>query len=111
MASKTYAEKQIESALKRIKKSDPQFRRKVFIELKPFWWLPAIFRDKVLIQKRLEETRQLLENYVEHARTQSVALKDLYQWALDNDPKDGSLDLHKERLGPIDIKQGAVIRG
>lgn len=109
MAKKTYADRAIENALKRIEKSDPNLRRKALIVLPKFWWLPAFFRDKVLIQKELEETKEVLTNYAEHAAIQAQALKDLYAWALTHDPKDGSLETFKERLGPLNPNEGGMV--
>ena len=106
---RTYADRMLANALKKIEKSDPNLRKKALITLPKLWWLPAFFRDKVLLQKELEKTKSVLNNYAEHAAMQAQALKDLYMWALANDPKDGSLETFKTRLGPLNPNEGGVI--
>lgn len=104
--SNDYAARAIREAQKRIKK-DPVLRRQAVIKLPKFWWLPAFLREKVLIQKELEETKQVLTNYAEHTALQSQALKDLYAWALAHD--DGTMEELKKRLGPLNPSQGGMV--
>lgn len=99
--AKTYGEKAVELARKKIAKMNMKDRKKFMIKLPKFWWLPAIFRDKIKLEQSLQETTQVLGNYANHAAEQAEVLKNLYRWALQHDPGDGSLDPFKEKLGQI----------
>jgi hypothetical protein len=76
--------------------------------------VPAFFRGKLELASKVGELDRMVFDYADFCKRQSYDLKALYKWALEHDPKDGSLDPFKETLGPLDpaeiLKNAKFIR-
>ena len=95
-AEATRTKKQELRAIKAVER----YRKAQLKKLPPFWWAGA-FRSKLELAHDLAALQNSLNDYQDHCRNQSVALTQLYRWALAHDPGDDSLDAIKKMLGPI----------
>lgn len=86
------------------KKLADKLRNVTVIQKKPFWWLPAFLSRRVVLAEKVANLEKALFNHQDFTARQAEVLKGLYRWALEHDPKDGSLDSFKEKLGPLDPK-------
>ena len=84
----------------RMIKAVDRYRRAQLKKLPAFWWTGA-FRPNLELAQDLATLQNSLNDYQDHCKNQSVALTQLYRWALAHDPGDGSLDDIKKMLGPI----------
>jgi hypothetical protein len=102
-AVRTVAEQRNAAQDKALRKRIADKMKNVAIVKKaPFWWVPAFFRGKLELAAKVGELDRMVFDYADFCKRQSSDLKALYKWALEHDPKDGSLDPFKERLGPLD---------